>query len=498
MFPRSQDARSRHFARRRSSTPGPSRQRRGRAPGGAALLSIGVTTAALVAPATAQAAVPESATAIVASAALAASADGAYTPVASPFRALDTRLAAKLGPGGRASVKITGRGGIPTTGVTAAVVNLTVHQPTAPSGWLTAWASGRARPTTSNLNFLKNWTRANLATVPVGADGNILVENALGQSHVFVDVMGYYRSGSAALTGTYGSYLPIHPARVLDTRSDGSGAVPGGTYIEQVLTSPEEPTLMEHVTAVAFTVTAVNPTAAGYLTAFNGDPKANLTVSSLNYPARMNVANMSIVPVSKCLDCGEPGILFGIDNVSAGATDVQIDVIGLYADNTITDGLRFTPLASPQRIMDTRLSRGARTFSAGQTQTLATPPSYPDDAVSLVGNLTLIQPTAGTYVTMWPANSPATSRPTISNVNANAQHPIASHAMPLLGDNGSSIFNAAGSVNMLFDVAGTMRPDTDSTASTASLNGLSTASAGTAESAKSVDLKVARTTYRTR
>jgi len=54
-------------------------------------------------------------------------------------RVLDTRdgngaPARAVGPGASVAVQITGRGGIPTTGVSAVVINIAVTEPTAP--WL--------------------------------------------------------------------------------------------------------------------------------------------------------------------------------------------------------------------------------------------------------------------------------------------------------------------------------------------------------------------------
>jgi hypothetical protein len=57
----------------------------------------------------------------------------------SPARVLDTRTgigaaAAPVGQGAELVLQVSGRGGVPATGVSAVVVNLTVTQPAAP-GW---------------------------------------------------------------------------------------------------------------------------------------------------------------------------------------------------------------------------------------------------------------------------------------------------------------------------------------------------------------------------
>ncbi len=74
----------------------------------------------------------------------------------------------------------------------AVVINLTATSESA-SGYLTAYADGRARPLSSNLNFVANVSIANLATVPVGDDGHIdLYNGSDGATQMVADVSGYY------------------------------------------------------------------------------------------------------------------------------------------------------------------------------------------------------------------------------------------------------------------------------------------------------------------
>jgi hypothetical protein len=112
-----------------------------------------------------------------------------------PLRILDSRN----GTGGPTTpwatsqtrvLHVTGRNGIPV-GATAVVVNLTATD-TTDHGYVTAWPDGGSRPGTSNLNFGPGQTIANLATVPVGADGAIDLFNFSGNTDLVADVVGYY------------------------------------------------------------------------------------------------------------------------------------------------------------------------------------------------------------------------------------------------------------------------------------------------------------------
>jgi hypothetical protein len=109
-----------------------------------------------------------------------------------PARIFDTRPSnSPLGANQSRDVQVAGVGGVPSSGVTAVVVNLTVTGPTAPS-FLTAWPTGTVRPLASNLNYVSGQTVPNLAILKVGSGGRISVYNAAGSAHVVIDVLGWY------------------------------------------------------------------------------------------------------------------------------------------------------------------------------------------------------------------------------------------------------------------------------------------------------------------
>lgn len=105
-----------------------------------------------------------------------------------PARLLDTRLGS--GPiGGGSAITLHLPPGAATAGAVA--INLTVTGPTG-RGYITAYPSGTARPTSSNLNFLTGQTVAGLAIVPVGADGTVTLYNGSpGSVQLVADLEGY-------------------------------------------------------------------------------------------------------------------------------------------------------------------------------------------------------------------------------------------------------------------------------------------------------------------
>lgn len=375
---------------------------------------------------------------------------GTYLPVP-PTRLADTRSTGTrqpVGPRGTIAVQVAGRAGIPATGVAAAVVNLTVTAPST-AGYLTAYANGTSRPVVSSVNFAKGWTGANLVTVPVGTDGKVAVYNNAGTAHVVVDVVGWYAADDShrQATGAMGQqYLPAdEPERLSDDRFPPDSAL---TY-ELSWNTPEEPLANEHIGALAVNVTAVGPTAPGFLSVAPGE-QALSPSSTLNFATGETSPNMTIVP----LEYVEPGMLgFTVSNRSRGATRVLVDLVGIYEKDTAT-GLRFRR-TTPTRIMDTRYGTGlpgalgpkaTRTMTAGSAVA-------GDDTWSLIANLTAVRPTATTYLTQWDGT---TSRPAVSNLNVSpGAIRSGSSFVPLAPGNTFATFNNAGSVHVALDVMGT-------------------------------------------
>ena len=115
---------------------------------------------------------------------------------------------------------------------------------------------------------------------------------------------------------------------------------------------------------------------------------------------------------------------------------------------------QYHPVA-PARIYDTRA--GAGRLGPGETRSLivAGQPGVPvpaNGAASVTFNLTVTGPTAASYLTVFPAGA---ARPATSNLNVAPNTTVANLVTVTLGRNGAiSIFNAAGAVDVVLDVAG--------------------------------------------
>ena len=126
----------------------------------------------------------------------------AYFPT-NPARILDSRTGTgtpggaigQLGTDGTIDITVVGAGGVPSSGVSAVVLNVTVTDSPGPDSYITLFPAGTARPVASNLNYSAGETVPNLVIVRVN-DGKVSMFNHVGSTNVIADVQGWFGPGS--------------------------------------------------------------------------------------------------------------------------------------------------------------------------------------------------------------------------------------------------------------------------------------------------------------
>ena len=249
----------------------------------------------------------------------------------SPARLLDTRA----GTGGLSgpftnhaarTFAVTGQGGVPSN-ATAVTGNLTVTGQTS-NGYLFIGPTAADNPTSSTLNFPAGDDRANNVSVALGSGGTLSVtfvgSNSSQSAQAIFDVTGYFTPDTSGA-----DYVPLTPARILDTRS--------GTGLSGFFSSDSARTLgvagdgvvPSGATAITGNLTVTSQTSNGYL--YIGPVATNNPGSStLNFPAGDDRANGIYVAL------GAGGTL-SITYVAPSAgptTQVILDVTGYFAPAT--------------------------------------------------------------------------------------------------------------------------------------------------------------------
>jgi hypothetical protein len=370
-----------------------------------------------------------------------------------PTRVLDTRVglgAAKalVGGGSSVPVAVTGLAGVPTHGVAAVALTVTVVGPRA-AGFLSVFGHGLPRPATSNLNFAAGQNVANLVVVAPGADGKVEVFNGSSAgANLLVDITGYYLTGPAAQPG---GYSPVSPVRVLDTRVGlgAAKALVGGRTSVAVAVTGRAGVPTPGVAAVVLTVTVVGPRAAGFLTVFgHGLPRP--VTSNLNFAAGQTVANLVVVAP------GANGQVEVFNGASAGA-NLLVDISGYYRAAPAGQPGGYSPV-SPVRVLDTRVGLGAAKALVGGRSSVAVAVTgragVPTSGVAaVVLTVTVVGPRAAGFLSVF---GYSLHRPATSNLNFAAGQSVANLVVVTPGADGKvDLFNGtAGSANLLVDVAG--------------------------------------------
>jgi hypothetical protein len=115
----------------------------------------------------------------------------------SPTRIINTRPTGKIGnrtgTADPMTFNVYGKGGLPTSGIGAVLLNVTVVDPEVGNegGYLTVYPCASGRPDASNLNFVSGQIIPNTVIAPVDSAGNICFYS-YGKTHVLADVSGYF------------------------------------------------------------------------------------------------------------------------------------------------------------------------------------------------------------------------------------------------------------------------------------------------------------------
>jgi CSLREA domain-containing protein len=240
-----------------------------------------------------------------------------------PSRLLDTRTPAgghqaPLGPGQSLDLQVTGQGGVPASGVTGVVMNVTAVGPTE-GGWVTAWPAGVAEPNAASVNFDPGETIGNLVKLKLGTGGKVTLANANGFVNLVADVVGWFGpTGDSRVA-------PVVPARILDTRTPTGGHQaplgPGAVFDMSVNGQGGVPPT--GATAVVVNITAVGPTEGGWVTAWPTGATMPLA-STINFAAGQTIGHLAVLK----LGTGGKVSLFNAN----GFVNIVADVVGWYGN----------------------------------------------------------------------------------------------------------------------------------------------------------------------
>ncbi|MCU1537393.1 MAG: hypothetical protein JWP82_1744 [Humibacillus sp.] len=259
----------------------------------------------------------------------------AFEPLPTPGRLVDTRsgvgvAAGAVSGGTDATVQVTGRGGVPASGVGSVVLNVTTFGGATP-GWVTAYASGAALPDVRSTSWFGSYYTNNEVLVKVGSDGRIKLRPSSDVGMV-VDVVGWLPP-AAWLTTTA-------PTRIADTRS-GLGVTraqvsSGGTIDVPVAGRGGVPST--GAVAAVLSVTAPKRPGSGWVAAWAAGT-TRPAVADLRLVDNTSTTGL----VTSLIGAGGKVSLY-----TTATTDLVVDVVGwVPADSDVR-------IVRPVRALDTR------------------------------------------------------------------------------------------------------------------------------------------------
>ena len=253
---------------------------------------------------------------------------------------------------------------------------------------------------------------------------------------------------TAAPTVAESQFVPVNTVRILDTR-EGLGAPKarvgaGGQVTLKVAGVGGVPA--NGVTAILVNVTAVDPSAGGYLAVYP-DGETRPGTSTLNFSKGETLANLAVVPVVD----GKIDLVNG----AAGTVDILADVSGYYTTTSGAGSLLTTVPAT--RILDTRTGLGAAKAKIASKGTVKLGVlgvgGVPDGGVSAVlVNVTAIAPTANGDLQVFPDGL---ADPGTSTLNYVAGQTVSNQAYVKVIDGKIDVLNdSAGLTDVTVDVLG--------------------------------------------
>ncbi|MFT6289950.1 MAG: hypothetical protein ACJAR2_000535 [Ilumatobacter sp.] len=235
--------------------------------------------------------------------------------------------------------------------------------------------------------------------------------------------------GDAALplaTRTPSTFVSVPAERVIDTRTDGSDRLrPNSTRrIDFGDSLPSE------ATAVALYIGSARSSTNGFLSA---TPCGETTAaSSVNFRARVNVGAPTIVALGTADD---------VCIFSSGDTELIVDLQGAFVDDA--NGLTFTPLDAPARLVDTR--------ETGRADEVVVDVATGAQAVAV--NLTAVRAVSSGFLSAYPCGTPSD----VASLNFRAESAWAASAIVNVSDDNTICVTTNVAADVIVDITGTFR-----------------------------------------
>ena len=345
-------------------------------------------------------------------------------------RILDThKVGGAIAAGATRSVRVVGVGGVPASGVMDVALNVVSVDSTTAS-YLAVRPHAGPRPASPQLSWTKGQRVNTLVWVKVGTNGAVDLTNAKGDTHVLVDVEGYYTPADQES----GDVLtPTAPTKLFDSRASHRPVAAGAVQTVPVVGRAG---VASGATAAVIQVTAVRPSTRDYVRAWSaGGPRPKSV--ALYAPAGTTTSATVVVPLTSTGAIALSPIY---------ATHLAVSLEGWFAPSSTpvsasTPGV--TSLVTPSH----RLVR--LTLAGKATKTLPVP--LPAGNSAAIVTVAASGPT-GTSVVAWPTGQPM---PSVASMILRDGTVRTSRVTPVGSGHAISVHNGGrAAIQVVIDIAG--------------------------------------------
>jgi len=262
--------------------------------------------------------------------------------------------------------KVTGRGGVPTTGVGAVLLRVYPASSNTTST-VRVWTTGSSSPTsTPAATTYAGRYMTSTYVVPVASDGTVRVSTSYGAAGIAADVLAWAPSATAlaATTSGRGNIEVQAPQRAATVTLEA-----GETIVVPLAGKAGVPA--SGLTGVQLHVTATGTTSAS---------RGSIRVGSLTgtgaakLPPQFTATVGGTAPRSASTTVASQDGRVVVRNYATGPVTVSLDVLGWYGSGTDDTGLRFVP-RTPTKIIDSTTGYGLGAALVADTPATAAVPA---------------------------------------------------------------------------------------------------------------------------
>ena len=294
----------------------------------------------------------------------------------------------------RLDARVTGVGGVPTTGVAAVALQVTMSEPNAYAS-VSAGPTGGTIPGVARVSAPLNGSGSSLVVLPVGAGGKVSFRTSMGATDLGVDVVGYYLPVGTSLSRSEGPASVFDPVPVWNAVSP---TAPIAAHTSKSVQVAGQSGVSTSATAALVNISVLRSPGKGRVFAYAAGAKRPWT-PVITYHSMHRYTVQTVVPLSS------NGSLT-VSNLGLRGKPIRVDVVGAYVPPGSPGGLGYVAKTKIGTVASTSRNIAITTLDSGDTKVIGMARLLPPQAKAALLNISVVNPRAETTLNLWGATQP--------------------------------------------------------------------------------------------